>query len=384
MKRTRPPRSIDIKSWTLQGVALILFFSVVGYLAFTAWDRMRSQGIAYGFDILSHATGWKINSPFLNQAPEDPYWWTLCVAFVNTAAASALGILIASALGFCIGVGLVGRNKVVAAVCSVYVEVFRNLPLVLQAVFWYITFTALPASRDAPPSLWNAVFLSNQGLYLPTLVTHAGRGREAWALLGGTAVVFAVCYWACSYASVRGWKRLSLGSVAAAAVAAICLAVRGVPFTIDVPQLTGFGFTGGLELPLELIALVYATVLFGAAYIAEIVRGGLRAVPRGQVEAAQALGLSAATVFFRVRLPIALRSMIPPLGNQFLFIVKATAIGAAIGYSDLFAVSVVAISQTGQAIEFVFLMMLVYFALNYSITQLMSLLNRKLAFEGSR
>lgn len=384
MNRKRPPSTFNAKAWTFQAVVILAFFAVLGYLGSTAWHRMQAQGIAYGFDIVTHATGWKINSPFMNQTPDDPYWWTLCVAFVNTAAASFMGIVLSSGLGFLIGVGLLGNNKVVAMVCKVYTEIFRNLPLVLQAIFWYLTFTALPSPRDNPPSLFDTVVLTNQGLYLPTLVMGDGQGRQLLVTIGAAALAVVLIVAAARRAGVTIWKAIGLALASVAMLLTVYAAVVGLPLTVERPTLTGFGFSGGLELPLELIALVYATVLFGAAYIAEIVRGGLQSVPRGQLEAAQALGLSAGTVFFKVRLPTALRSVIPSLANQFLFIVKATAIGAAIGYSDLFAVSVVAISQTGQAIEFVFIMMLVYFALNYSITQLMNYFNRKLNYEGAR
>jgi general L-amino acid transport system permease protein len=384
MNRKRPPRTVHAKAWAFQAVVIAVFFAVLAYLGSTAWHRMQAQGIAYGFDIVTHATGWKINSPFLTQTPDDPYWWTLCVAFANTAAASFMAIVLASAAGFLIGAGLVANNKMLATFCRIYTGLFRNLPLVLQAVFWYITFTALPSPRENPPALLHAFILTNQGLYLPNLVIAQGRELEILMLTGGIALCGVLVFVGARRAAIPTWKAFCASVVGAAAVLSAYAMVRDLPVMVDVPRLDGFAFSGGIELPLELIALVYATVIFGAAYIAEIVRGGLQAVPRGQIEAAQALGLSATTVFLKVRLPNALRSIIPSLANQFLFIVKATAIGAAIGYSDLFAVSVVAISQTGQAIEFVFIMMLVYFALNYSITQLMNYFNRKLNFEGSR
>ena len=375
-------RQSRIASWTLQIGVVAVLIALIGWSMVTAWQRMHAQGIAYGFGVLGRTTGWQISSPFLDQTADDPYWWTLVVAFVNTLGASVTSIMFACFIGVVIGIGLLAPNRVVAQMFRTYVEIFRNVPLVLQALFWYATLTTLPAPRANPPSLFEMFYVSNQGLFLPSIELKESRFAWAWIV-----VLVALC--ACFM-----WRRAStrrrLLATNAMVVSTLALAIFTVALlsagsiTVDVPRMTGFSFRGGWNIPLELIALVLSTVLFSAAYIGEIVRGGLQSVPRGMIEAAQALGLPARTVFGAVRFPIALRSMVPALGNIFLFIVKATAIGSAIGYADVYSVSVVSISQTGQAVEFLVAMMVMYFVLNYSLTIVMNALNRAISFKGNR
>jgi general L-amino acid transport system permease protein len=386
MKIKTAYRRNGITSWALQISVLVILVGLIAWSLTTAWERMHAQGIAYGFGVLSRPTGWQITSPFLDQSPDDPYWWTLVVAFANTLGASLMSIVLASLTGLLVGVGLLAPNRVVAQIFRTYVEIFRNVPLVLQALFWYVTLTTLPTPRADPPSAFNAIFVTNQGLFLPTIRFHSAVLGWFWA----AAVLGLLGYgvWRHSSSS-RAQRAFARSALFASIVIAICLPAVLALFTktylhIESPKFTGFSFQGGWNIPLELIALVFATVLFSSAYIGEIVRGGLLSVPRGLIEAAQALGLSAGAVFSSVRFPVALRSMIPALGNIFLFIVKATAIGSAIGYADVYSVSVVSISQTGQAVEFLISMMVIYFALNYSLTLLMNALNRSIAFKGNR
>ncbi|WP_414447029.1 ABC transporter permease subunit [Burkholderia sp. 22PA0099] len=355
--------------------------ALIGWSMDTAWHRMQAQGIAHGFGVLDRATGWQINSPFLDQTADDPYWWTLVVAFVNTLGASAMSIVLACGLGVVIGIGLIAPNRVVAQVFRAYVEIFRNVPLVLQALFWYANLTTLPAPRANPPSLFDSIYVTNQGLFLPSI--QLGVRGLGWLWIAAL-VALCVCVMRRHSASSRLRINAALAASAVAFVVLTVIVLRVGPIVIDAPRMTGFSFQGGWDVPLELIALVLATVLFSAAYIGEIVRGGLQSVPRGLIEAAQALGLPAGSVFGAVRFPIALRSMVPALGNIFLFIVKATAIGSAIGYADVYSISVISISQTGQAVEFLIAMMLIYFVLNYSLTLAMNVLNRTIAFKGNR
>lgn len=381
MNRNLAYRHSQLASWAFQIGVVAVLVALIGWSMTTAWQRMHAQGIAYGFGVLDRATGWQISSPFLDQSADDPYWWTLVVAFVDTLGASVMSIVLACGLGVVIGIGLLAPNRAVAQVFRAYVEIFRNVPLVLQALFWYATLTTLPAPRANPPALFDAFYVTNQGLFLPSL--KFGASGIGWAWAAALFVTLGCLAWR-RMASRRRVADLALGASGLAWVALTIVALRGGPLVIDVPRMTGFSFHGGWNVPLELIALVLATVLFSAAYIGEIVRGGLLSVPRGLIEAAQALGLPARTAFGTVRFPIALRSMVPALGNIFLFIVKATAIGSAIGYADVYSVSVVSISQTGQAVEFLIAMMVVYFVLNYSLTLLMNALNRAIAFKGNR
>ncbi|MFM0653550.1 ABC transporter permease subunit [Paraburkholderia sediminicola] len=375
-------RETSVASWVFQAAVIAGLAGLAIYLGMTTWERMHSQGIVYGFDILFRPTGWQISSPFLNQTSDDPYWWTMVVAFVNTLGASLVGIVLASLLGFWIGFGLLAGNRVISRTCAVYVQIFRNVPLVLQALFWYAILNNLPAPRDQSLAFLKAIFVTNQGVFVPSVSVGALSG---WGAPAAAVAVLALIFLPFHPMARRGrvwWKPAAVGIVLAGSIIAGYSIVFGAPVVLGMPELAGFGYVGGIDIPLELIALVLATVVFSAAYIAEIVRGGLQSVPLGLVEAAQALGLPGRVVLLKVRFPVALRSMVPALSNIFLFVVKATAIGSAIGYSEVYSASVVSISQTGQSVEFLLIMMLVYFILNYSITLLMNWLNRAIAFKG--
>jgi len=380
MHAPRPKRAY--KPILLQAALALALLALLVWGGHAVWKRLRAEGIASGFDVFERPAGIQIITPFLSQTADDSYAWLLFAAFMNTTAVSLLSIALAFGFGLCLGVGLVAHNKIVSTACTVYVEIFRNIPLILQAVFWYTTLTLLPTPRQNPPALGDVLYLSNKGAFFAGVsITD---GPQFWLLCGLALAVFSAVCWQvyrrlgrAAYAA--GWGLLA----AALAVGGMSLA-WGWPLALDRPVLRGFSYAGGLSITPEFLALVFSCMVFSSAYIAEIFRGGLQSVPQGQVEAARTLGLPAHVIFFKIRTPIAFRSMIPALSNIFLFIVKATAIGAAIGYADLYAITVVGISQTGQAIEFLAAMMLGYLALNYSITQIMGWINHKIAFKGGR
>jgi len=382
MSARAPGRSC--KPMVLQAVFALLFFALLAWMGSAVWTRLRDQGIANGFEVFQRAAGIHIISPFLSQTAEDSYAWLLFVAFVNTTAASLISIVLALGFGLLLGVGLVARNKIVATVCLVYVEIFRNIPLILQAVFWYTTLTLLPTPRQNPPAWGDVLYLSNKGAFFASVSVADGQAPWFWLLCLLALAVFAAVFWIVSHRLGRRACALGWGVFAAAISLGLAAAIGGVPLMLERPILRGFNYVGGASISPEFLALVFSCVVFSSAYIAEIFRGGLQSVPRGQVEAAQSLGLPARVIFLKIRTPIAFRSMIPALSNIFLFIVKATAIGAAIGYADVYAVTVVGISQTGQSIEFLIAMMAAYLVLNYSITQLMGWINRRIAFKGGR
>jgi len=362
----------------IAGVACVLILTVGA--AWSIWLRLKQQGYAQGFDILLQPTGFSIVSPLLRQSALDPYWWTLLVAIANTAAVSLLAIVATMVCGTIVGVGLTSSNDVIKTVCKIYAEGFRNIPLILQVMFWYMSFMRLPTPQDHAAGLMSSVFMTNKGLFFPKIVVHS----SIPLLLISFAVLIALL--AAIPAGrhrmkAMGLPRYSLWLIAGGAL----LASAGSLFfagSIDRPRLHGFSFEGGATLSLEFLTLTFSIVVFSSAYTAEIVRGGLDSVPRGQREAAEALGLSPLITFVKVAFPIALRSMIPSLGNQFTFIIKATALGLAIGYSDLFSFSVLSISQSGETVEFLVTMMVAYLVLNYSMTLLMHRLDRTLSFKG--
>ena len=361
----------------IQAAALAVFVTLILGGAFTAWTRMQEQGMAYGFGILAKPTGWSVSSVFADHHIIDPYWWTISVALINTVFVAVAGILLATIVGFSVGVGRHAGNPIVSRILAVYVETFRNVPLLLQLLFWYATFTQLPQSREAIRIL-PQVHLSNQGLFMPAY-SFAGSGLAGGLLiLAGLALVLVAALWV-----IRNLRFFGIPSLAAKPVAillaglAVIVVLRAV-LQADLPVFGGFSFKGGLQIPIELVTIILSITVFSSAYIAEVVRGGLQAVPAGQWEAAKALALGPLRTYYYVALPIAFRTILPSLGNQYVFVVKSTALGIAVGFSDIFSASVVSITQSGQVIEFLTVLMGLYLVLNYSLSTSVNWLNRHL------
>jgi general L-amino acid transport system permease protein len=367
-----------LRGIALQVAALLGFCTLVIGAAITAWTRMQEQGMAYGFGVLMRPTEWDVSSILAEQTISDPYWWTLCVALANTILVSIVGIILATIVGFSIGVLRHAGNPLLSKVLGVYVETFRNIPLLLQLVFWYTTFTQLPPAREAI-SLGPDIWLANAGLYFPAFFLM-GNG---WLALVVMILGLALTVWGISVFLRRprpeGIPR-SLWRIGICLVAGMCffLAMR-LLLTSEAPELGRFNLTGGFVMPIELFALVFSITVFSSSYIAEVVRGGLQSVPKGLWEASDAMALSKSQAYVYVTLPVALRSILPSLGNQYVFVVKSTALGIAVGFSDIFSVSVVAITQTGQTIEFLAILMGIYLVLNYALTSVLNLANRRLS-----
>jgi His/Glu/Gln/Arg/opine family amino acid ABC transporter permease subunit len=343
-----------------QAAALIALVGLVVWFVWTAVHNLRQLGITSGFTFLTRATGWDVSFSVLAYSINDPYWWVLLVGFLNTLMLGLIGIAVATVLGTLIAVARLSRNLILTGFGTVYVETFRNLPLILQCFFWYAVVTHFPPPRAAH-SIGDVVFLTSRGLYVPALAVP-GDWLLLWLL---TALALAV----------------AIGLVALGAYILMARPDPAAPF-LTLPKLQGLNFAGGLRLVPEFAAMAIAIVIYGSAYIAEIVRGGFLSVPTGQLEAARALGLRPFAVYWKVRIPLALRAIMPPLGNQYVFLMKSTTIGIAIGFSDLFMVTSTSINQSGQTIELLFLMMAGFLLINYAISSLMNLINRVYALKG--
>jgi len=291
---------------------------------------------------------------------------------LNTLFVGAIGLALASALGMLIGLARISSNAVLNLIGTVYVEVFRNVPLILQVFFWYAVATHLPTPREAI-ALGGVGFLSNRGLMLPTLDLS---GPDIAALCLG-AVAAAVA----ARRLPRGWLIGAAGWAALFALLLLTGREAGAPL-ISYPERQGLRFVGGFAIKPEFSALVVALAVFGGAYIGEIVRGGFLAVEAGRIEAARALGLTGFQVNWLVRIPLAIRAMLPALANQYVWLMKATTIGIAIGFPDYFMIVSTSINQSGQTIELLALLMGGFLMVNYAIGGAMNALNRRLAIKG--
>jgi general L-amino acid transport system permease protein len=269
----------------------------------------------------------------------------------------------------------------VAHLAGGYVELIRNLPLLFQILFWYLAVLgALPGPRQSI-SLFGEVFLNNRGIIVPAPVMREGAGWVAAAFAFGVLATVALSMWA-KRRQARTGRRLPLLWIGAAAILGlplVVLAVTGFPIGFEKPELRGFNFVGGVRLIPEFVALLFALTTYTAAFIAEIVRAGVLAVPRGQTEAALALGLHRGLTLRLVVVPQALRVIVPPLTNQYLNLTKNSSLAVAVGYPDLFAVFAgTTLHQTGQAIEIIAITMAVYLAISLATSALMNWYNARI------
>lgn len=362
-----------LRRFLLQSLFLIVVaFVVVGAIT-NIYVNVVSQGMAYGWDFLWRATSWQLSVSIFPQSITDPYWWTILMGIVNTLVLGLLCIVCATIIGSIVGLLRLSPNLVIRGVTTVYVDILRNVPVILQIYFWYEVCRHAPIERRAI-SLFDAVFVSNRGVYFPSLQVQQGQG---FYLIAALLIVAAAIWFALR---LRNLLPLLIG---AAAVLGF-FGWHGSPLSVQVPSLQGFGFRGGNRVAVEFVALFVAITLYSSTYIAEIVRGGLLAVDKGQIEAARALGLRPFAVHWYVRLPLAMRSALPPLSNQYLITMKVTSLGAAIGYADFFSVVSTSITHAGQTIELLVILMTGYLVINYAIAQIMQFLNRKLALKTNK
>ncbi len=359
--------------------ALAFFFYTIINNALT---NLSARGIATGFGFLDQPAGFGIGLSLIEYDETFSYGRTFIVGLLNTALVSFLGIVLATVLGFALGIARLSSNWLVSRLAAVYIECFRNVPLLLQILFWYVAvLQALPSARQSL-SLGEAIFLNVRGLYMPAPVFEAGSGVVIGAFIAGLIATIAVGIWAKNKQRLTG-QQTPMGRIALGLCVALPLVVyfvMGSPISAEYPVLKGFNFRGGISIIPELAALLLALSIYTAAFIAEIVRSGINAVSYGQTEAAMSLGLPRSKTLKLIVIPQALRIIIPPLTSQYLNLTKNSSLAMAIGYPDLVSVFAgTTLNQTGQAIEIIAMTMGVYLSLSLITSALMNLYNRKVA-----
>ncbi len=373
------------RSLLLQGGFALALLAAIVAATLTARANLSAQGMTSGFDFLWTSTGWEMNFTLLPAAPTDPYWWFLALGLLNTLLMGLIGLGGASVIGLIVGLMRSGRNPAARFLATLYIELFRNLPLILQLFFWYALANALPNPRAAlglGPAL-----LSSRGIYLPGLTVPYGAAIAIAAiLLLGLALAIRVLA-ARRFARMEPVPRrvLALGLVLLAILASAAIALATHPpgtGWLSLPQPKGLRIDGGIRVQPEFACLAIAIMTYGGAYVGEIVRGGFKAVGRGQLEAARALGLSPWQVFSRVRLPLAFRAMLPILINQYVWLIKATTLGIAVGFSDFFMVIASSITHSGQTLELIGILMGGFLVVNFSLAAVLNRLNRAIALKG--
>jgi len=348
--------------------------------------NLAEQGITSGFDFLYKSTGWDVNFSLLPATANDPYWWFFLIGIVNTLFLGSVGLMLATLVGTIVGLARTSSNELARVLGRTYVDIFRNIPLILQVFFWYALITHLPTPRAAHEA-WGFL-LTSRGLYIP--FPNVGGVAMALAILAVIAAI-ALPAWLgrTSRLSQPIGQRSAIQLAAAAAalaVAAIILVVGRVPDAplLDFPALQGLNLRGGLRIPPEFSALAVAIAIYGGSYIAEIVRGGFKSVGKGQVEAALSLGLSPWRVFTLVKLPLALRAMLPILANQYVWLIKATTMGIAIGFTDFFMIVSLTINHSGQTLESIGILMAGFLTINLSLAAIFNRINKAIALKGNQ
>ena len=376
-------RDIRVLKILAQVVFIILLALIAMYLYINVSTNLARQGLTVGYGFMKNPASFGIGESFIPYDPSNTYARALLVGLVNTLVVSAVGIVLTTIVGILVGVARLSNNWLVNRFAAAYVGVIRNTPLLLQLMFWYFAvIIQLPAVRQAI-ALPGPVYLSQRGVYM--VWAEGTPSFAAWRVYILLAVISIFIIW---YGLRSAQRRASVPlspwwSLAYLIVPIFILWLGAAlqpepPLKPDVPQITGLNFRGGLRLTPEFAALLFGLVIYTAAFIAEIVRAGIQAVSRGQVEAARSLGLTTGQTLRLVVFPQALRIMVPPVTSQYLNLAKNSSLAIGIGYPDLFSIAGTTFNQTGAAIEIIVIMMLSYLSISLFTSLLMNIYNRRI------
>ncbi|WP_374449060.1 amino acid ABC transporter permease [Stella sp.] len=364
-----------VRGWLAQGLIALGVLAVVWFFVANAADNLARGGVATGFDFLWARSGVDIGFKLVEYGPDSSYARLLLVGIANTLFVSAVGIVLGTVLGFAVGIGRLSHNRLLSGFATVYVEAVRNVPLLLFVLLWYyLVIRGLPAPRQSI-ALFGVGFVNNRGIFLPSPVTGGAFWWVAAMFLAGLAATVVLRRWARARQDLTGRPfpvteaglALTVGLPLAAAV------LVALSLDWDRPVLRGFGVRGGVSVIPEFLALLAALTTYTAAFIAEIVRGGILSVTRGQREAAAALGLGRRQILRLVVLPQAMRVILPPLTSQYVNLVKNSSYAAVIAYPEIISVFVgSALNNTGRAIEIIAITLAIYLAINVSVSLLMN------------
>ncbi|CDX27381.1 amino-acid transporter subunit; membrane component of ABC superfamily [Mesorhizobium sp. ORS 3324] len=370
-----------IRSLFFQTLVVVLLFGSIWWIVHNVIDNLQRLHIASGFQFLRGRAGFDISDTPIAYTSDSTYGRALVVGLLNTAIVAVAGIITATIIGFIVGIGRLSQNWLIRKICTVYVEIFRNIPPLLVIFFWYSGVLAvLPPPRESFHLPFGS-FLNQRGFYFPRAVW----GDGAWLIFVAFVVALGMAWFVAHRARQRQmatgqqfpvfWTSVAL--IVGLPVLAFLLA--GMPLTFDFPKQSTFNLTGGFLLKPEFLSLYMALSCYTAAFIAEIVRAGIRGVSRGQTEAAGALGLRSGPILRLVVVPQALRIVIPPLTSQYLNLTKNSSLAIAIGYPDLTATAGTVLNQTGQAVEGVLIMMIAYLVLSLVTSAVMNVVNARMA-----
>ncbi len=379
---TKPWNDPKVRSIFFQAVLLIAVVSFGMYIFGNTAANLEKQGIATGFSFLGTTAGFGIITHLIDYTEASTYGRAFVVGLLNTLILAFCGIVMATIIGVFVGISRLSKNWLIAKLALVYIEIFRNIPLLLQIFFWYFAvLRALPSPKNSV-NMADSIFINNRGIYLPSSILEDGFSLVIWALGIAIVGIFFMARWARKRQEKTGQQfhtvYASLGLIIG--IPLLAMIVTGFPLSWEIPALKGFNFVGGTVIIPEFVALWLSLSIYTASFIAEIVRSGIQAVDHGQTEAAHALGVKTGPTLRLVILPQALRVIIPPLSSQYLNLTKNSSLATAIAYPELVSVFTgTVLNQTGQAVEIISITMAVYLSISLAISMFMNWYNAKMA-----
>ena len=386
----KPPKedifkSGKFRSFIVQSIVMILVMSFIFWVINNTATNMKANGIAHGFDFLWETSWFDIGYlPFIEHTNSHSYFNAFLVGLLNTILVAVLGIFFATILGFLIGIGRLSDNWIVSRFCGSYIEVLRNIPLLLQIFFWYhAVLRILPRAKNSI-DFGESFFLNLKGLFIPKPIPEAGFNSILLIGIVSIIVIIVTRIWAKRRQNLTGKQfPIFITSVFILVIPVFIVSyLNNFPLIWEQPVLKGFNFKGGFRLIPELVALLLALSMYTAAFIAENVRSGILAISKGQREAAAAVGLTPGQILRLIIIPQAMRVIIPPLTSQYLNLTKNSSLAVAIAYPDLVHVFAgTALMQTGQAVEILAITMSVYLSLSLTISLLMNWYNSAMALK---
>lgn len=378
-------RSPYARGLVYQVVAAVAVVAIVAFLTNNAMRSMAARGMQTGLGFLFGEAGFTLAESVLPFSPSDSMLMAFAAGLSNTLWISFFSVIFATFLGLLLGIARLSSNTLVSHIATVYVEVFRNTPQLIQIVFWYTLSTLLPGARQAW-HLGNWAFLSNRGVVLAWPENQMAFGIILAVMAAGLIPAFFYSRWADRRQRLTG-KSMPVMTISVAGIVALAFIawlILGAPTTVSFPEMKGFNFHGGIGLSPEFLSLSLGLVLYFAAYIAEIVRSGIQSVSKGQIEAGRAVGLRGVELYRRIILPQALRVIVPPVTAQYISLLKTSALGVAVGYPELFNVSNTIMTVSGQTLECVMIMGVVYLIMALLISSVMNVFNRMVALRGAK
>lgn len=378
-------------SWrSKQARGLIYQVLVLSFIAFLVWllvsntlSNMKARGIQSGFDFLTQPAGFDIGEQWIGFESIQPYWRAFLAGTVNTLRVAVIGIVLTTVLGTLLGIGRFSRNALVRGMCYGYVEFFRNIPVLLQLLMWYLLFTEYLPQVGEALHIGKWFYVSKNGVSFPLLIWHPGHMLALLGIAAGAVAAFIYARYARKSFELTGKARpvfwVSLALLLAGALAGWTFG--GSPFEWEMPLLTETQVEGGAALSPEYMAVLLGLVLYTSAFVAEVVRGGIASVSMGQHEASASLGLSQGLSMRLVVLPQALRVIIPPMTNQYLNLTKNSSLAVAVGYPDVVSIANTSLNQTGRAVECIVIIMAIYLTTSLLTSGFMNWFNQRAAIK---